>query len=178
MLNILVLHGYMQTAGLVLVAHNTQKLRAALDGVATLHYVEGPRCRRRPPSSRPWWFLGQGLEVDASRGARWDDVMQRCAMAALLLSMLNHPERVPGFTPAKKQEFKFGIFCSGFVSHTSSHTEIYGIPDIPTLHTLDDRDTVVRAARTVVFRHSEGYSIPVGGDFPTLFRDFILEATK
>ncbi|KAJ7484716.1 serine hydrolase FSH [Mycena latifolia] len=206
MLNILVLHGYVQTAGLV--AHNTQKLRAALDGVATLHYVEGPPMpASSPSSSRPWWFLGQGLEVDASRGARWDDVVQwwsaelssrqydgviglsqGSAMAALLLSMLNHPERVPGFTPAKKQEFKFGIFCSGFVSHTSPHAEIYGIPDIPTLHTLDDRDTVVRAARTVelqqlctssvVFRHSEGHSIPVGEDFPTLFRDFILEATK
>ncbi|KAJ7695503.1 serine hydrolase-domain-containing protein [Mycena rosella] len=158
--------------------------------------------------SRPRWFLGHGLELDASRGdTRWDNVVkwwsaelsvrqydgviglsQGSAMAALLLSMLNHPERVPGFTPAKKQDFKFGIFCSGFVSHTSPHAEIYGIPDIPTLHTVDDHDTVVPAARTielqqmctnsVVHWHGEGHSVPVGGNFPTLFREFILESAK
>ncbi|KAJ7464642.1 hypothetical protein FB451DRAFT_1370361 [Mycena latifolia] len=44
---------------------------------------------------------------------------------------LNHPERIPGFTPPKKQEFKFDIFCSDFVSHTSPHAAIYGIPGIP-----------------------------------------------
>ncbi|KAJ7136055.1 serine hydrolase FSH [Mycena epipterygia] len=204
MLNILVLHGYVQTAATV--AHNTQKLRDALDGIAVLHYAEGPALS--PASSRPWWFLGQSLEFDASRGdARWADVVkwwsdelsthqydgviglsQGSAMAALLLSMLNHPERVPDFKSTKKQDFKFGIFCSGFISHTSPHAEIYGIPDIPTLHTLDDHDTVVRAARTlelqemctnsVVYRHTEGHSIPVGGNFPTLFRDFILDSTK
>jgi hypothetical protein len=64
---------------------------------------------------------------------------------------LNHPERVPNFEPTKAQDFKFGIFCSGqpflvswflriiilnsgFASHTSPHAEIYGIPDMPTLH--------------------------------------------
>ncbi|KAJ6571743.1 serine hydrolase FSH [Mycena capillaripes] len=208
MLNILVIHGYVQSAATV--AHNTRKLQDALNGVAVLHYVDGPPMAASSfsSSSRPWWFLGQSLEFDASRGdSRWDDVVkwwstelsehqydgviglsQGSAMAALLLSMVNHPARVPNFNPTKKQDFKFGIFCSGFVSHTSPHAEIYGIPDIPTLHTVDDRDTIVRAARTVelqqkcsnsvIYRHDEGHSIPVGGNFPALFRDFILEATK
>ncbi|KAJ6590557.1 serine hydrolase FSH [Mycena vulgaris] len=206
MLNILVLHGYVQTAATV--AHNTQKLRAALDGVAILHYVEGPPMPASSfSSSRPWWFLGQSLEFDASRGTRWDDVVkwwsaelsarqydgviglsQGSAMAALLLSMLHHPGRIPGFKPAKKQDFKFGIFCSGFVSHTSPHAEIYAMPDLPTLHTVDEHDTIVSAARTIelqqmcnnsiVYRHNERHSIPVEGDFPTLFRDFILDSTK
>jgi len=205
MLNILVLHGYVQTAATV--AHNTRKLRDALDGVAILHYVEGPAIPSSHSSARPWWFLGQSLEFDESRGARWDDVVkwwsaelsthqydgiiglsQGSAMAALLLSMLNHPERVPDFKPTKAQDFKFGIFCSGFASHTSPHAEIYGIPDIPTVHTVDDQDTIVQAARTIelqemcknsiLYRHNEGHSIPVGGDFPVLFRDFILESTK
>ncbi|KAJ7336322.1 serine hydrolase FSH [Mycena albidolilacea] len=204
MLDILVLHGYVQSAATV--AHNTQKLRDALDGVAVLHYVDGPPLGGG--ASRPWWFLGQNLEFDSSRGdSRWNDVVkwwskelserqydgiiglsQGSAMTALLLSMVNHPERVPGFSPSKKQDFKFGIFCSGFVSHTGPHAEIYGIPDIPTLHTVDDRDTIVRAARTielqekchqsVLYRHDEGHVIPVGGHFPRLFRDFILDATK
>ncbi|KAJ7234618.1 serine hydrolase FSH [Mycena haematopus] len=208
MLNILVLHGYVQSAATV--AHNTRRLRDALDGVAVLHYVDGPPM---PPNSlfssgsRPWWFLGPSLEFDSSRGdSRWNEVVkwwseelserqydgiiglsQGSAMTALLLSMVNDPERIPGFSPAKKQDFKFGIFCSGFVSHTSPHAEIYGIPDIPTLHTVDDGDTIVRAARTielqqkcnksVLYRHSEGHAIPVGGNFPELFREFILHAT-
>ncbi|KAJ7145370.1 serine hydrolase FSH [Mycena crocata] len=207
MLNILVLHGYVQTAATV--AHHTQRLRDALDGVATLHYVEGPPMPASSySSSRPWWFLGQNLEFDASRGnTRWADVVkwwsdelsvqqydgiiglsQGSAMAWLLLSMLNHPERVPDFRPTIEQNLKFGIFCSGFISHRSPHAKIYGLPDIPTLHTLDDDDIVVRADRTielqqacstsVVFRHNEGHSIPVGGNFPILFRDFILDSTK
>jgi hypothetical protein len=60
-------------------------------------------------ASRPWWFLGQNLEFDSSRGdSRWDDVVkwwskelserqydgiiglsQGSAMAALLLSMVS-----------------------------------------------------------------------------------------
>ncbi|KAJ7275047.1 serine hydrolase FSH [Mycena rebaudengoi] len=205
MLNILVLHGYVQTAETV--AYNTQKLRDALEGVANLHYVKGPDM----PSSfsslaRPWWFLGEKLEFDATR-KRWDDVVrwwseelsarqydgiiglsQGSAMAALLISMLNHPERVPNFKPEKKQDLKFAILCSGFVSHNSPHAEIYGVPDIPTLHTVDDRDGIVAASRTielqqmcsksVLHRHSEGHAIPVGGNFPTVFRDFIIGATK
>ncbi|KAF7350480.1 FSH1 domain-containing protein [Mycena venus] len=211
MLNILVIHGYVQSAATV--AQNTRRLRDALDGVAVLHYVDGPPMGANASSSfssssRPWWFLGQSLEFDASRGnSRWDDVVkwwetelsgrqydgviglsQGSAMAALLLSMINHPRRVPGFSPTKKQDFKFGIFCSGFVSHTSPHAEIYGIPDIPTLHTVDDQDTIVRAARTielqekctnsVLYRHHEGHAVPVGGNFPSVLRDFILDATK
>ncbi|KAJ7839583.1 hypothetical protein B0H14DRAFT_2787094 [Mycena olivaceomarginata] len=182
MLNLLVLHGYVQSAATV--AHNTQKLRDTLDGVAVLHYVDGPPLVGG--ASRPWWFLGQNLEFDSSRGdSRWDDVVkwwskelserqydgiiglsQGSAMAALLLSMVNHPERVPGFSPSKKQDFKFGIFCSA----------------------VDDRDTIVRAARTielhekchqsVLYRHDEGHAIPVGGHFPRLFLDFISDTTK
>ncbi|KAJ6631157.1 serine hydrolase FSH [Mycena sp. CBHHK59/15] len=208
MLNILVIHGYVQTAETV--AYNTRRLREALDGVAILHYVDGPAMPRSSFSSsaRPWWFLGNRLEFDASRGdARWDDVVkwwstelstrqydgviglsQGSAMAGLLVSMLAHPERVPNFAPEKKQDFKFGIFCSGFVSHNSPHGDIYGIPDIPTLHTVDDHDGIVPAARTielqqmcgksVLYRHTEGHSIPVGGNFPAVFRDFIVNAAK
>ncbi|KAJ7512029.1 serine hydrolase FSH [Mycena galericulata] len=204
MLNILVVHGYVQSAATV--AQNTRKLRDALEGVAILHYVDGPVMSRS--SSRPWWLLGNNLEFDASRNdERWDTVVkwwsdelsarhydgiiglsQGSAMAALLISMINHPEHVPHFKPTKKQDFKFGIFCSGFVSHKSPHAEIYGIPSIPTLHTVDDSDMIVDVARTielqemcsnsVVYRHNEGHAIPVGSDFPTLFRDFILDSTK
>jgi hypothetical protein len=103
-----VLHGYVQSAATV--AHNTRKLRDALDGVAILHYVEGPPMAASafPSSSRPWWFLGQSLELDSSRhDSRWDDVVkwwstelserqydgiiglsQGSAMAALLVSMV------------------------------------------------------------------------------------------
>ncbi|KAJ7716580.1 serine hydrolase FSH [Mycena maculata] len=208
MLKILVVHGYVQSAATV--AHNTRKLRDALDGVAILHYVDGPVMPNSSfmSSSQPWWLLSQSLEFDASRNdGRWDTVVewwshelsahqydgiiglsQGSAMAALLVSMINHPERVPHFKPTKKQDFKFGIFCSGFVSHKSPHAEIYGIPDIPTLHTVDNNDMVVDAARTielqemcsnsVLLRHNEGHSIPVGGNFPTQFRQFILESTK
>ncbi|KAK7046691.1 FSH1 domain-containing protein [Favolaschia claudopus] len=213
MLNILVIHGYVQSAATV--AHNTRQLRDALDDVAILHYVDGPPVSHNIFSSsslpRPWWFLDQNLELDSSQNdrarTRWENVVewwskelseheydgviglsQGSAMAALLLSMANHPERVSGFNPTKKQNFKFGIFCSGLVSRHSPHAEIYGIPDIPTLHTLDDGDTIVSPARTlelqqkcrrsVLYRHSEGHVIPVGGNFPSLFRDFILDATK
>ncbi|KAJ7151111.1 serine hydrolase-domain-containing protein [Mycena filopes] len=196
MLNILVVHGYVQSAATV--AHNTRRLRDALDDIAVLRYVDGPPLQASSFSSgsRPWWMLGQRLELDASRGDnRWDDVYdgiiglsQGSAMTGLLLSMLNHPDRVPDFKPTKEQNFKFGIFCSGFVSHSSPHAEIYGIPDIPTLHTVDEGDMVVPAARTlelqelcsnsVLYRHHEGHAIPMGGDFPTLFRDFILQATN
>ncbi|KAJ7770547.1 serine hydrolase FSH [Mycena metata] len=209
MLNILVVHGYVQSADMV--AHNTRQLRDVLDGIAVLHYIEGPPMQAGSSfssGSRPWWFLGQGLEHDNSRGdTRWEEVVkwwsdelserqydgiiglsQGSAMTGLLLSMLNHPERVPSFKPTKDQQLKFGIFCSGFVSHTSPHAEIYGIPDIPTLHTVDDRDSVVPADRTielqelcsnsVLYRHHEGHAIPTAGNFPTIFRDFILKATE
>ncbi|KAJ7336349.1 serine hydrolase FSH [Mycena albidolilacea] len=203
-LNILVLHGYCRSAATT--AQKTRKLRDALDGVAVLHYVDGPPMPPYP--SRPWWIMDQAFEFDSFGSSRWDDVVkwwskelserhydgiiglsQGSAMAALLLSMINHPERVPAFSPTKKQDFKFGIFCSGFISHISPHTEIYGIPDIPILHTIDDGDTFLPAARnhelhgkcgsnSVLYRHNEGHEIPVGGNFPKLFRDFILEATK
>ncbi|KAJ7336319.1 serine hydrolase-domain-containing protein [Mycena albidolilacea] len=191
MLNILVVHGY--------------KLHDALDGVAVLHYVDGPLLVGS--ASRPWWLMDQALEFDSSHGnSQWDDVVewwlkelsehdgiiglsQGSVMMALLLLMVNHPECVPGFSPSKKQDFKFGIFCSGFVSHTSPHADlIYGILNLPTLHTVDSQDTIVRAARTIelqdkchqsiLYRHDEGHVIPVGGHFPRLFQDFILDATK
>ncbi|KAJ7057875.1 serine hydrolase FSH [Mycena amicta] len=204
MLNILVIHGYVQSASTV--AHNTRKLRDILDGVAHLHYVDGPPLLSS--TSRPWWFLDQNLEFDASRGdSRWDAVVkwwsdelstnqydgviglsQGSAMAALLISMISHPERVAHFNPTIKQDFKFGIFCSGFVSHSLPHVELYGIPDIPTMHTVDNNDLVVGASRTielqrmcqnsVLLHHHEGHSIPVGGDFPIVMRDFILNANK
>ncbi|KAJ7039822.1 serine hydrolase FSH [Mycena alexandri] len=209
MLNILVLHGYIQSAATV--AHNTRQLRDVLDDIAILHYVDGPPMQADssfPSDSRPWWVMGQSPEHAVLRGdARWEEVVkwwsdefserqydgiiglsQGSAMTALLLSMLNHPERVPSFKPTKNQHLKFGIFCSGFVSHASPHAEIYGIPDIPTLHTVDDGDSVVPAARTielqelcsnsVLYRHHEGHAIPTGGKYPTIFKDFILKATQ
>ncbi|KAJ7336338.1 serine hydrolase FSH [Mycena albidolilacea] len=206
-LNILILHGYVRSAATT--AHDTRKLRDILDRAAVLHYVDGPPMPPNSFPSRPWWLMDQALEFDPSDGSsRWDDVVkwwsaelserhydgiiglsQGSAMTALLLSMVNHPERVPGFSPTKKQDFKFGIFCSGFVSYNSPRGEIYGMPDIPTLHTVDNEDTFVPAARTLelqgkcssnsaLYRHSEGHEIPVGGNFPKLFRDFILDATK
>ncbi|KAJ7637099.1 serine hydrolase FSH [Roridomyces roridus] len=205
MLNILVVHGYVQSAATV--AHNTRKLREALEGVAILHYVDGPKGHLFS-SSRPWWHLGEHLEFDSSRNdGRWETVVkwwsdelsarkydgiiglsQGSAMSALLVSMIAHPERVPHFQPALEQDFKFGIFCSGFVSHKSPHAEIYERLDLPTLHTVDDNDMVVGADRTlelqtmftnsVLHRHHEGHSIPVGGNFPAVFREFILAATR
>lgn len=101
-----VLHGYVQSAATV--AHNTRELRDALEGIAALHYVDGPvMAGAAPSSSRPWWFWGERLEFDTSRGdARWNDVIkwwsaelstrqydgiiglsQGSAMASLLLSM-------------------------------------------------------------------------------------------
>ncbi|KAJ7787168.1 hypothetical protein B0H14DRAFT_2629705 [Mycena olivaceomarginata] len=86
--------------------------------------------------SRPWWLLGQTLEVGDSR---WENVVTwwstelserqydgiigllqgsdggTSASDGMLLDLVNHPECVPGFNPAKKQDFKFGIFCSGYI---------------------------------------------------------------
>ncbi|KAJ7839600.1 hypothetical protein B0H14DRAFT_3697776 [Mycena olivaceomarginata] len=189
-LNILVLHGYCRSAATT--AQKTRKLRDALDGVAVLHYVDGPSMPPYP--SRPWWIMDQAFEYDSFGSSRWDDVVRQrdggtFVVDGFINSQINHPERVPAFSPTKKQDFKFAIFCSGFVSHTSPHTEIYGIPDIPILHTIDDGDTFLPAARnhelhgkcgsnSVLYRHNEGHEIPVGGNFPKLFRDFILDATK
>jgi len=204
MLDILVIHGYVQSA--VTVAANTVPLRKELDGVAKLHYVDGPPMNRGA-GSRPWWILDNKLEHNSSSN-RWEEsvkwwseelsknqydgvigLSQGSAMAGLLVSMLNHPERVPGFDPQKSQPIKFAIFCSGFVSHLSPHKGIYGIPDnLPTLHTVDDHDFVVPAARTielqglckksVLGRHNEGHSIPVHGTWPEAFRKFILDAVS
>lgn len=203
MLNILVIHGYVQSAATV--AQNTVRLREELADIAKLHYVDGPPLSGS--GSRPWWILGNNLEHDSS-GGRWEETVkwwseelskneydgviglsQGSAMTGLLLSMLGRPERVPGFNPRKSQPIKFAIFCSGFVSHLSPHKEIYDIPeDLPTLHTVDDHDFIVPAPRTielqqmckksVLSRHSEGHAIPVHGDWPKVFREFILDAVS
>ncbi|KAJ7336359.1 hypothetical protein DFH08DRAFT_287127 [Mycena albidolilacea] len=89
----------------------------------------------------PWWLLCQTLEVGDSRWEvvvswwstelserQYDGIIglsQGSAMAVLLLSMVNHPERVPGFSPAKKQDIKFGIFCSGVLFRTLLFMRIY-----------------------------------------------------
>jgi len=205
MLNILVIHGYVQSAATV--AGNTRALRDKLSDIATLHYVDGPPMRGDSrSSSRPWWILGGNLEHDMSAAARWDDsvrwwseelsknqydgiigLSQGSAMTGLLLSMLNHPERVPGFRPQKSQPIKFAILCSGFVSHREPHGHIYGVPDnLPTLHTVDNNDFIVSAQRTVelqklfknsqLLRHNEGHSIPVRGDWPNTMKQFIMQA--
>jgi len=206
MLNILVIHGYVQTAAIV--AANTVRLRDELADIATLHYVDGPPMRDGSFSgSRPWWILGRNLEVD-TRVDRWNDsvawwsehlsknqydgiigLSQGSAMTGLLLSMLAHPERVPGFCPTLQQPIKFAIFCSGFVSHLSPHKEIYGIPGcLPTLHTVDDNDRIVSAARTVELQmacktsvlkhHDEGHSIPVRGTWPQVLKTFIMNTVN
>lgn len=205
MLNILVIHGYVQSAGTV--AGNTRALKDKLSDIATLHYVDGPPMRDNSSSpSRPWWILGDNLEHNLSASNRWDDTVkwwseelskneydgviglsQGSAMTALLLSMLNHPEKVPGFYPQKTQPIKFAILCSGFISNREPHAQIYGVPEsLPTLHTVDDNDFVVPAKRTVelqklfknsqLLRHNEGHSIPVRGDWPNTMRQFIVQA--
>jgi len=204
-LNILVIHGYVQSAATV--AANTVALREELADIATLHYVDGPPMQGVRGDSRPWWILGGGLEHDPS-SRRWEEsikwwseelsknqydgvigLSQGSAMTGLLLSMISNPERVPGFHPQLSQPIKFAILCSGFVSHNSPHKEIYGIPEnLPTLHTVDDNDYVVPAARTVelknlcktsvLMKHNEGHSVPVRGQWPKFFRDFILNAVN
>jgi len=180
------------------------RLRKDLSDIATLHYVDGPPMGGRG-GSRPWWILGSDLEHDTSDD-RWTQTVQwwseelsknqydgviglsqGSAMTALLVSMLSHPERVPGFNPKLSQPIKFAIFCSGFISHYSPHKGIYSIPDdLPTLHTVDDNDFIVPARRTIelkemcktsiLSRHNEGHSIPVRGDWPKFFKDFITNA--
>ncbi|KAF8817179.1 hypothetical protein BYT27DRAFT_7247721 [Phlegmacium glaucopus] len=206
MLNILVIHGYVQSAATV--AGNTRPLKDKLSDLATLHYVDGPPMRGNSSSpSRPWWILGDNLEHNLSASSRWDDTVkwwseelsknqydgviglsQGSAMTALLLSMLNHPEKAPGFHAQKTQPIKFAILCSGFVSNREPHGQIYGgLPEnIPTLHTVDDNDFVVPAQRTIelqklfknsqLVRHNEGHSIPVRGDWPNTLRQFIIQA--
>jgi len=205
MLNILVIHGYVQSASTV--AGNTRSLKDKLSDIAVLHYVDGPPMRGVSiSSSRPWWILGSSLEHDPSSG-RWDDTVrwwsdelsknqydgiiglsQGSAMTALLLSMLSHPERVPGFRPQKTQPIKFAILCSGFISNLPPHGQIYGVPqNLPTLHTVDMNDFVVPAQRTIdlqkicrnsqLLKHHEGHSIPVRGDWPNTMRQFIIQST-
>jgi len=112
---------------------------------------------------------------------------QGAAMTALLLSMLSHPDRVPGFHAEKSQPIKFAILCSGFISNYEPHGAIYGVPDnLPTLHTVDMQDFVVSAQSTIILqklfknsellRHNEGHSIPVRGDWPNTMREFIVQA--
>jgi len=205
LLNILVIHGYVQSASTV--AGNTRALKNELSDIANLHYVDGPPMRSSSrSSSRPWWILDGSLEHDMTASYRWDDTVrwwsdelsknqydgviglsQGSAMTALLLSMLNHPERVPGFHSTKTQPIKFAILCSGFISNHQPHRQIYGVPEnLPTLHTVDMHDSIVPAQRTIdlqklfrtsqLVRHNEGHSIPVRGDFPNLMRQFIVQA--
>jgi len=205
-LNILVIHGYVQSASIV--AGNTRALSEKLSDIATLHYVDGPPMRNASrSSSRPWWILDSNLEHDMTASDRWDDTVnwwsnelsknqydgiiglsQGAAMGALLISMLNHPERVPGFRPKKTQPIKFAILCSGFISNYRPHKQIYGIPEnLPTLHTVDMHDFIVPAEKTIelqklwasslLSRHDEGHVIPVQGDWPDLFKEFIVANT-
>jgi hypothetical protein len=178
-----VLHGYCRSAATT--AQKTRKLRDALDGVAVLHYVDGPSMPPYP--SRPWWIMDQAFEYDSFGSSRWDDVVkwwskelserhydgiiglsQGSAMAALLLSMVSMllslvvnqdslirrsttPNASQDSAPRRNRTLNSQysarvsflvvahesisiIFALGFVSHTSPHTEIYGIPDIPILH--------------------------------------------
>jgi len=205
LLNILVIHGYVQSASTV--AGNTRALKEKLSDIANLHYVDGPPMRNAThSSSRPWWILDSYLEHDMTASDRWDDTVkwwtdelsknqydgiiglsQGAAMTALLVSMLNHPERVPGFNLEKTQPIKFAILCSGFISNYEPHKQIYGVPEnLPTLHTVDMHDFVVPAQKTIelqklfktsqLARHNEGHSIPVCGDWPNVMKEFIVKA--
>ncbi|KZO92283.1 hypothetical protein CALVIDRAFT_530257 [Calocera viscosa TUFC12733] len=155
MLNVLVIHGYLQTGETM--RCNTQRLQAELRHIAELHYVEGPPMKDSSwGDSRPWWIMKSRsgwLDPD-NRTDRWDETVrwwsehlsehpydgiiglsQGSAMTALLLSMLKSPETVPGFEPKRTQSIKFAILCSGWVSRLPPHKEIYDIPsDLPTLH--------------------------------------------
>jgi len=206
LLNILVIHGYAQTAAIV--AGNTVGLNNTLSDIATLNYVEGPAIPgTRPTASRPWWILDNmiDLEFDSTQSGRWNDsvkwwsdelsttqydgiigLSQGSAMTGLLISMLNKPENAPGFS-AKTQPIKFAILCSGFVSHKPPHGQIYTSPgNLPTLHTIDMHDPVVPPDRTIELRnlfnnsqlvqHNEGHAIPVTGDWPSRMKQFIAEA--
>jgi len=206
-LNILVLHGYVQSAATV--AGNTRALKDELSDIANLHYVDGAPMRNASySSSRPWWILDSYLEHDMKASDRWADTVkwwsdelsknqydgiiglsQGAAMTALLVSMINHPERVPGFHPEKTQPIKFAILCSGFVSNYEPHGKVYGIPEnLPTLHTVDTHDFVIPAQKTIELQkrfktsqllyHDEGHSIPVCGDWPQVMREFIVKACK
>ncbi|OCK98592.1 uncharacterized protein K441DRAFT_693377 [Cenococcum geophilum 1.58] len=156
--------------------------------------------------SRPWWILDSYLEHDMRATHRWDDVVkwwseelsknrydgiiglsQGAAMAGLLISMLNNPEKTPSLVVKKTQPIKFAILCSGFVSKYKPHGDLYGgLPDnVPTLHTVDRNDTVVPAQKTEelqkLFKNSkllsynEGHSIPVRGAWPQTIREFIIQ---
>jgi len=201
-LEILVIHGYVQSAATV--AANTQQLQAELSDVATLHYVDGPPMGSYG-DSRPWWVLGSQLQFDGRYTDRWEMVVkwwsdllskkqydgviglsQGSAMAALLVAMVRNPDSVPGFTPTLRQDFKFAIMCSGFVSSLEPHAGVYTSTtlDIPSMHTVDYNDGIVPAQRTIALQklftnsqllsHSEGHRIPVRGDWPQVMRSFIL----
>ncbi|EJT97012.1 hypothetical protein DACRYDRAFT_102688 [Dacryopinax primogenitus] len=170
MLNILVIHGYLQTAATL--RYNILPLERELSRIANLHYVDGPPMQDLSwRDSRPWWVIKSGeswLDPDNTTN-RWDETVrwwsehlseneydgiiglsQGSAMTALLLSMLNNADNVPEFEPKKSQPIKFAILCSGFVSQHHPHRNIYDIPlHIPTLHTFDNRDMRVSAHRTI-----------------------------
>jgi len=213
MLNILVIHGYVQSASLV--QRNTLPLATALKDIATLNYVDGPAVLNNGETpgfmagggSRPWWVLDFGkLEMEDT--GRWPTVVkwwsdhlsqnsydgiiglsQGSAMTALLLGMLQDPSNVPGFEPQLKQDIKFAILSSGFVSHYSPHSNLYSLPAIPTLHTADLNDGIVPVARTVELQkkfttmseiryHREGHSIPVRGTWPNDMKEWIEKAVS
>jgi len=204
-LRIVVIHGYVQSAATV--ANNTQHLREELSDFAELVYVDGPPPQPHWGSSRPWWFLGNSLEIREDGPARWNETVawwsnhlsenqydgiiglsQGSAMTALLISMLHKREgSTPIFKPTIVQPIKLAILCSGFVSHLPPHEQIYNIPeDLPSLHTVDNNDSIVPAERTIELRklfktsrveyHNEGHAIPVGGDWPKIFKAFMLDA--
>ncbi|KAJ7595730.1 serine hydrolase FSH [Mycena floridula] len=154
-LNLLVLHGFVQTADQV--ARNTVPLREALDDVAVLHYLEGPA--NPESSSRPWWNTGSDRWELTLR--YWSDELSRkqydgiiglsqgAAKAAVLITMLNQPDKFPGFVAELKQPIKFLILCSGFVSSYNYNGKQHFVeipPELPTLHTLDMNDSIVPAA--------------------------------
>ncbi|KAH8927526.1 hypothetical protein BT69DRAFT_1277919 [Atractiella rhizophila] len=207
MLKICVIHGYVQTANILY--RTTAPLRESLKGIAEFTYVDGPSTGPGcgPDHSRPWWSL-EGTEWSLLEGkddGRWAVVVkwwsehlsqnsydaiiglsQGAAMTGLLLSLLNKPQQ--GFAPALEQNIKFAILSSGFISTHPPHRTLYSLPsDIPTLHTVDMSDMIVKADRTIelqinwpnskLLTHHEGHSIPVRGHLQEL-KDFIVQHSK
>ncbi|KZT55679.1 hypothetical protein CALCODRAFT_556298 [Calocera cornea HHB12733] len=135
MLNILVIHGYVQTGDTV--RYNTGRLQTELCHIAVLHYVDGPRMQ--DPSwgdSRPWWILKNGshwLDPD-HKNSRWDETAQVWLehLSKHQYDGVNGLSQGSALTPKQQQPIQFAILCP---SQQHSHKKIYDVPlDLPTVH--------------------------------------------
>ncbi|KAG2159191.1 serine hydrolase FSH [Suillus bovinus] len=158
------------------------------------------------PSTTPraWWktnpekTIAHGLEDsilclrDILQRDRYDGVFgfsQGAAMAALLVALLEQPQKYPPFLVdggAPHPPFKFCVAVSGFKAPGSLSAEIFGTSySTPTLHVLGRNDVIVieeRSKRLLdlsqnkrLEEHDGGHFVPSKANWRNFFRNYLTD---